>query len=103
MKAITFSLLAVGALPLLAYPAVILANVMSLAGHRSGDESPVLMLVVYTFLLASTAYPVVYVFCFAFAIARVREKKSAAIGYGLGPIGYLAAIIGLGALWAAAS
>lgn len=44
------------------YPFVLLANVMSLAGHRSGNESFLDMLLPYSFLIFSTLYPLTFLY-----------------------------------------
>jgi hypothetical protein len=104
MKFVTHFMLLLGALPLLVYPFVVLANVMSLAGERSGNEPPLLMLVVYSFLLGSLAYPAVYVPCALLAVARVKKNDdNTAFWYVVGPLGYLLLLAGLLAIWSAIS
>jgi len=57
------------AIPLILYPFILLAGVMSLgAESKPGDKIPLLKNVArLTFLWGSLAYPVVYYFCYMFA------------------------------------
>lgn len=57
---ITWSLIG-GGLPLLVYPAVLFAGVMSLAGEPTGDVPLLVRAVVTSFLLGSIIYPLVYI------------------------------------------
>ncbi len=50
LKVLTF-------IPILAYPAILLASIMSLAGHRSGKESMYLLFVSKAFMIGSLLYP----------------------------------------------
>jgi hypothetical protein len=45
-------------IPLVVYPFILLANVMSLAAYKSGKESIFLLIVSNAFLILSTLYPV---------------------------------------------
>jgi FtsH-binding integral membrane protein len=72
---------------------------MSLAGHRSGNEPASLMLVVYSFLLGSLAYPVVYIFCASNALAQAGKHGKAALWFAASPLGYLLLLVGLMVLW----
>ena len=65
--------LLIGGLPLLAYPAVFLAGVMSLAGESTGNESAVLVIVARSFLIGSMAYPLIYVPCAIAAVSTAKE------------------------------
>ncbi|MDY0168588.1 MAG: hypothetical protein RBS80_18715 [Thermoguttaceae bacterium] len=94
------ALLFLGALPLLIYPFVLLASVMSLAGHRSGNEPALLVLVIKSFLLGSIAYPLVYLVCLALAVAKAAKNGcTVALWYGLGPLVYLLFLVGLMGIW----
>ncbi len=99
MRAATGFFLFLGALPLVIYPFVLLANVMGLAGHRSGNEPFALVLLSYAFYLGTTAYPVVYLVCAGFAIVGAIRKGKIALGFAFAPIGYLLLLVGLGAIW----
>lgn len=102
MKQTVSLLLLLGALPLLIYPFVLLANVMSLAGHWSGNEPLGLVVTVYAFLIGSTAYPAVYIFHRVYANALLKQNKTeAALRYSVGPLLYLALLAGFMMLWGA--
>jgi hypothetical protein len=92
-------LLVLGALPLIIYPFVLLANVMGFAAPRSGNESFSLVLISYLFYISTLVYPIVYLGCAGFAIAWLRKKTSSALGCALGPIGYLFTLLALGGIW----
>jgi hypothetical protein len=82
-----------GALPLLIYPCCVVADVMSLAGHRSGDEPLVSVLVVLSFLYDNLAYPVVYLVCLGCSLSvRFWEKHEAAYRFSIAPLWYLAVL-----------
>jgi hypothetical protein len=49
-------------IPLVVYPFILLANVMSLAAYKSGEESIFLLIVSKTFLILSTLYPITLVY-----------------------------------------
>jgi hypothetical protein len=97
MKAATILLLVFAAVPLLIYPFVLLANVMSLAGTRTGSEPVGQVLVSYAFLFASTAYPLAYLLCLIFSIVAMKTgREQAGLYWSLGPFVYL---LGLGLLF----
>ena len=48
--------------PLVIYPFILLANLMSLFGHRSGNESLYLILTCYSFLIFSSLYPLTLIY-----------------------------------------
>jgi hypothetical protein len=102
MKSKMGCFLVLGALPLFIYPFVLLANIMGLAGQRSGSESFFLTLISYAFYIATTAYPLVYLFCVGSAIVAARKKSNAALGFAFAPIGYLLLLVGLVAIWSLA-
>lgn len=102
MKSPIGCFLILGALPLAIYPFVLLANIMGFAGQRSGNESLVLILISYAFYIATTAYPLVYLFCVGLAIVAARKKSNAALGFAFAPIGYLLLLVGLVAIWSIA-
>jgi len=100
MKIVSWFLMIIGALPLLIYPFVLLANMMALAGHRSGHEPVILLLIAFAFVLGTTAYPVVYILCVVAAVACVKKARGApAVAYSAAPLAYLALMVGLAALW----
>jgi hypothetical protein len=49
--------------PLVIYPAVLLASIMGLAGHRTGDEPPRVLFVAYSFYILTIVYPVPTLAC----------------------------------------
>ncbi len=53
------------------YPFLLLTNMMSLAGHSSGNESFLDMLLPYSFLIFSTLYPLTFLYSWT-----KRKKKN---------------------------
>jgi hypothetical protein len=106
MDFVEFSLaivfLVIGALPLPVYPFVLLADVMSLAGERSGKDPLLLTVVSRSFQLGSMAYPLVYVPCLVAAIRRLmgHDPHAAAIISAI-PLGLLALLAILFCAWRA--
>jgi hypothetical protein len=73
----TAILFIVSALPLLIYPAVLMASVMSLAGNVSGEEPLYLVVIVYGFLVGSLLYPLVYIASLiAYFIVKDVKRKA---------------------------
>lgn len=99
MKSKMGCFLVLGALPLVVYPFVLLANIMGIAAPRSGNESLVLVLISYAFYITTTVYPLVYLFCVAGAIVAARKNSHAAVGFAFAPVGYLLLMVGLVAIW----
>lgn len=97
-KIVAFAALVAGGLPLLVYPAVLLAGIMSLAGHRTGEESSLLVVISSTALLSSLLYPMVYVPCLLLAISRLRHGGSPSLP-SLAPLVYLAAVAAMLLWW----
>lgn len=95
---VSIILLAVGALPLLIYPFIFLAGIMSLVGDtRNAGPLPVL-LITYVTLLGSLAYPMVYLPSAVLAL-RSLKQKAPAVRLSAIPLTYLAAVAGLFAMW----
>ena len=93
----TAILFIVSALPLLIYPAVLMASVMSLAGGVSGEEPAYLVAIVYGFLIGSLLYPLVYIgSLIAYFIVKDIERKALFVKI---PFLYLAFCIILLILW----
>ena len=92
MKQRYWILLIVGALPLLIYPFILLANVMSLAATKTSTPvRPLQNLTSTAFLWSSTAYPIVFVVCLLAAIASSRSAHgTAALMFAIVPLAYLA-------------
>lgn len=102
MKSATGCFLVLGALPLILYPFVLLANIMGLAAQRSDNESLVLVLISYAFYIGTLAYPIVYLLGAGLAIVGARKKSKLAMGFAFSPIGYLLLLVGLAVIWALA-
>ena len=100
MKALVYSVLVLSGLPLVTYPVILLAGVMSLAGERAGGAPLLLSVVAMTCQIASIAYPAIY---FPFLRRAQRKMKSnedeAAFRASLIPLGYLLALGALFAAW----
>lgn len=95
------TLLLIGGLPLLAYPAVFLAGVMSLAGERTGNESAVLVIVARSFLIGSMVYPLIYVPCAMAAVSMAKKGRAeSALKICKVPLVFLAALGVLFFTWA---
>lgn len=76
-------------LPLLVYPFLLLANVMSLAGERTPGDGKA-WLASRLFLWSSTAYPLVFMACFALAwAAQGRGDGKRALALSVLPLAYL--------------
>lgn len=67
--------LILGALPLLIYPFLVMANIMSFAAPQTSNEPFALTLVFQTFLIGTTVYTAVYILCAVLAIVNVRKDK----------------------------
>jgi hypothetical protein len=63
----------IGGLPLVVWPFVAVASVMSVAGERTGHESPWVLFIVQAFCWISIAYPVVYISCTLIARRKLRS------------------------------
>lgn len=105
MKQYYWILLIVGAAPLLIYPFILLANVMSLAGTKSSTPVPFLQnLAATSFLWVSTLYPVAYAICAIAAVACSRSGNgSMALTLSAAPLAYLGLCVLLFMGWIAAS
>ncbi len=84
----------ISGIPLLAYPIVLIANIMQLAGERT-DEDALLSLIVYGFILASSTYVITYV---ASLIAYIVRKKRSRLVVLL-PYFHLLAVVVLFVVW----
>ena len=61
-KLIHIILFIISVIPFGIYPFILLANVMSLAGHRTGNELFLDLLLPYSFLIFSTLYPLTFLY-----------------------------------------
>lgn len=59
-----------GGIPLLIYPVVILADIMTLAAESSGDESWYFKLIVRLFLILNSSYLLTYICCFIYFLTN---------------------------------
>ena len=94
-------LLILAGLPLALYPFLLVANIMSLAGHQSPDPTPLLLrLTANAFLWSSTLYPVVYMACVVLAISlSAMGSTSTAAKMSLLPLCYLALVVAFFCGW----
>jgi hypothetical protein len=99
VKTISIIAIVLGGLPLLVYPFVLLADVMSLAGEQSGKRT-LLTVVARAFLWTSLAYPVVYLPCLSQARSLFKKMhEEAALGFCVAPLGYLIIVVVLFFAW----
>lgn len=93
------ALLVIGALPLLIYPFVALASLMSLLGYRSGDEPFLVVIAAGAFLITSLLYPLVYVRCLRAAREVQSTDPEGAVKIAAIPLWTLGLIIVLFVVW----
>jgi hypothetical protein len=87
-------LLIVGGLPFIIYPVVLISNFMLLSGITTGNQTLGQLVMSYVLIITTTVYPLIYVICLLFVIARMKEnKQKIALGFSIGPLGYLAVIV----------
>jgi hypothetical protein len=90
-----------GAAPLLIYPGILIAGVMSLAAENHGKVPAVLRWIAGSFLFGSLAYPAVYLLCLlAFWVSRRRGSELWAGRFTMVPLGYLALLVMILMMWA---
>lgn len=93
-------MLLLAAAPLLIYPFILIANIMSFAGTPSSTPPPILAtLTSMAFLWASTLYPLIYFPCLIAAIATARTNPSRSLQLAAAPLAYLGLCIMLFFLW----
>ena len=91
-KSLSHILFALTILPLLAYPAVLVANAMQAAAYRDPDkpESRARRWAMNGFLLGTTAYPVVlFVARFLANRAAARFDENRELAWSAAPLGWL--------------
>lgn len=89
-----------GALPLIAYPAMIAANIMMFAAPPNPKASRLLLTVIRTFLAGTTAYPVVFLLCLLGARRALGQGKwEQGLALSSLPLMKIAAMCSLMALW----
>lgn len=92
--------LVVGGLPLIVYPFVFLANVMSLAAEPDPSATRLLRVVSKTFLILSTAYPLVWLGALVFTIVLLsKHDVGRATWAAIVPLPYLVVVAALGWIW----
>ncbi len=100
-------LLMIGAAPLLIYPFVLLANVMSMAATRVPSQPAVPLLQSLTcnaFLWSSTLYPIVYALCAIAAVISSRSGGGTTVWVlAAGPLAYLVLCMLLLVAWIVSS
>ncbi len=91
MKPLCICLLFLTTLPLLVYPFVLIANVMSLAATATATPAPIgLKIVSLGFLWTTTLYPVPYLICLIAALMNLKKEKiRTALHWQLALVGYL--------------
>lgn len=79
--------------PLLVYPFVFIASIMGVAGHRTGNEPLISLILAYTFYVLTIVYPIPAIVCSIFAwLNFAKEKSKKSIVFGVVPILLLAVI-----------
>jgi len=92
--------LILGGLPLIIYPFILLADVMSLAAPRSSGDRKLLSFVSRAFQIASLLYPAVYVGCVRLALGSQRAGREwLAVAASALPLLYLVMVGLLFKLW----
>ncbi|MGG0823384.1 hypothetical protein ABE099_10925 [Paenibacillus turicensis] len=74
-KILVFLTFILFAIPLLIYPLVIVANIMTLAGESSGKEAPFLNIIIISFVTATSLYPLTYIFSLIFYNIKGKLHK----------------------------
>jgi len=97
-------LLVVAGIPLLIYPSVLVANVMSIAGYQGGDLSVILKITSTAFMLVTTLYPIVYLCSvIGYIVFSIKRKKRWARKLVWLPYKTIGAVIVLYACWGLSS
>src|SRR5688572_5907060 len=92
--------LAIGGAPLIIYPVVLVAHIMSLGGEPPKHPAPLaLRLSSQGFLWGSTVYPIVYFCCAVPAIYHRRAKPRFALNMATLPLLYLTVLAALFCGW----
>jgi hypothetical protein len=105
MRKLSIAAFLLAALPLFLYPALVIAVMMSFAGHVSphqfdGVKQKFLLLVALISQFTALAYPIVYATCFFYARAEHKKlNRPREIWFSLIPLSYLSFVGLLGFLW----
>ncbi|MHB9106559.1 MAG: hypothetical protein ACYDCO_05825 [Armatimonadota bacterium] len=92
---ISKTLFILAGIPLIISPCLLLANLMSMAGHWTGNENILLFICVSLFMGVSSVYPFTYLLCWSYY--KATSQKNIVIP--LVPIIHLVVAILLGILW----
>ncbi len=87
------TMIGISAIPLLIYPFVLIANVMSLTGHRGSDTSFVDVFIAYFFIFVTTVYPVTII------TSLILYRKKQDIKFAYYPYKHLLLILLVYLLW----
>jgi hypothetical protein len=90
-----------GAIPLVVYPFVAMASLMSLASPATGTEPAALLTVARGFQLTSLFYPLVYLSALFAALAFKKKNESIAAKLAGVPLVFLILVISLFVAWMA--
>ena len=93
--------LIIGALPLLIYPCIAGASLMSLAGQTTGEVPVLLMAVARAFQIGSLIYPVVYLGSVVAALVTRKKNEEISAKIALVPLWFLALVCLLFVGWIA--
>lgn len=74
-KILVFLTFILFAIPLLIYPQVIVANIMTLAAESSGKEGAFLKVIIISFVTATSLYPLTYIFSIIFYNLKGKLHK----------------------------
>ncbi|MFT3870203.1 MAG: hypothetical protein QM715_17275 [Nibricoccus sp.] len=100
MKGVSIASLVFAGLPLVIYPVVALADIMSLAGQSSGAESVMLSVVATTCQIGSLLYPAVYFLCLALYRKKMKQdEQKSAFWFSLTPMAVLLFLFAMFYLW----
>ena len=100
MKVLGTIALFLGGLLLLLYPFVLLADVMGLAGFKSGAPLTLEVVTIYIFYLGTLAYPVIYLPSLIITmVMRAKDKELAGLVFSILPLIYLLIIFGIPAIY----
>jgi hypothetical protein len=95
-NALSVIFLIIGGLALLPYLLVMIANIMQIAGVRSGDESPLILFVVYAFVIVSSLYAITYAVCLILAIVKWKQGSLLITAV---PLFHILLVLALLAIW----
>jgi hypothetical protein len=68
-------LIVIEGVPLIAYPFVLMANIMQVAAYQNGEGKFLSHILIILFVFLTTVYPVSYVVCIWFVFRRAGKHK----------------------------